>query len=351
VLFRIGKALGDINMKRFIILSQLFFVIMVSYHSVSAIEANTAKDRQIIVKIETFTPDNFSDIYRDEWKVKPAEIFGTLYLPEGDGPFPAVILYHGSGHPKRLGPWFKDLVPGLVGTGIAALVLDSYTNRDISSSAADQTKLSKATRVVDAFQALKKLASLSMIEENKIGISGYSFGGTVAMVAADMRLVEAGLAGGKKFAAHLPVYPSCQSQFRTLKLTGAPMLFLVGGLDDYTPAKYCVSYVERMVAEGYNAMIKVYPEAYHAWINDYGVNRCNRCVTFADCGQMYIEDDGHEVALNGKASTKDGWNQYIKAMFRTCAKRGVTLRVDQKARQDTLAATVKFFSTTLVLKK
>jgi dienelactone hydrolase len=305
----------------------------------------------MIVKIETFTPDNFSDIYRDEWKVKPAEIFGTLSLPEGDGPFPAVILYHGSGHPKRLGPWFKDLVPGLVGAGIAAFVLDSYTSRDISSSAADQTKLSKATRIVDAFQALKKLASLSMIDKNKIGISGYSFGGTVAMVSADTRLVEAGLAGGKKFAAHLPVYPSCQSQFRTLKLTGAPMLFLVGGLDDYTPAKYCVSYAERMVAEGYDAMIKVYPGAYHAWINDYGVNRCNRCVTFADCGQMYIEDDGHEAALNGKASTKDGWNQFIKTMFRTCGKRGVTLRVNKKARQDTLAATVKFFSTTLVLKK
>jgi dienelactone hydrolase len=129
------------------------------------------------------------------------------------------------------------------------------------------------------------------------------------------------------------------------------MLFLVGGLDDYTPAKYCVSYVERMVAEGYNAMIRVYPEAYHAWINDYGANRCNWCVTFADCGQIYIEDDGHEVVLNSKASTKDGWNQWIKTMFRTCAKKGVTLRFDEKARQDTLATTVKFFSTTLVIKK
>ena len=338
-------------MKRIVILSQLFLVMMISYHSVSEVEANTVKNNQMIVKIETFTPDNLSDIYRGEWKVKPAEIFGTLYLPEGEGPFSAAILYHGSGHPKRLELWFKDLVPGLVGAGIAAFVLDSYTSRGISSTAADQTQLSKATRLVDAFQALKKLASLSMIDENKIGISGYSFGGTVAMVAADMRLVEAGLAGGKKFAAHLPMYPSCQSQFRRLRLTGAPMLFLVGGLDDYTPAKYCESYVERMVAEGYNAKIKVYPEAYHAWINDYGVSRCNWCVTFADCGQMYIEDDGHEVALNGKASTKDGWNQFIKTMFQTCAKRGVTLRVDKKARQDTLATTIKFFSTTLGIRK
>lgn len=70
---------------------------------------------------------------------------------------------------------------------------------------------------------------------------------------------------------------------------------------------------------------------------------------FADCGQMYLEDDGHETALDGKASTKDGWEQYIKTIFRTCGKKGVTLRLDHKARQDTLETTVEFFTTTLVL--
>lgn len=338
-------------MKGIITFARLFFVIIISFHPVYATEGNTGTINQMIVTIPTFTPDNLSDIYRDEWKVKPVEISGTLYIPEGNEPSSAVILYHGSGHPKRLEPWFNDLVPRLVDAGIATFVLDSYTGRDISGTSADQTELSKATRLVDAFQALKKLASLSMIDENKIGISGYSFGGIVAMVSADLRLVEAGLAGGKKFAAHLPVYPSCQAQFRTLKLTGAPLLFLVGEFDDYTPAKYCLTYVERMVAEGYNARIKVYPEVYHAWINDYGVTRCHDCVTFADCGQIYLEDDGHEVALDGKTSTKDGWDEYVKTMFRTCGKRGVTLRLDQKARQDTLETTVNFFLKTLVTQK
>ncbi len=59
-------------MKRIVILSQFFFAIMISYHSVSAVEDYPAKNNQLIVKIETFTPDNLSDIYRDEWKVKPA---------------------------------------------------------------------------------------------------------------------------------------------------------------------------------------------------------------------------------------------------------------------------------------
>ena len=336
-------------MRGSIIISQLVFIMIISFHPVYAFEDGAGTINQRIVKFETYTPDNLSDIYRDKWKVKPVEISGELYLPGSVEPLPAVILYHGSGHPEKLQPWFNDLVPRLVSAGIAAFVLDSYTGRGISGTSADQSQLSKASRLVDAYQALKKLASLSMINENKIGISGYSFGGIVAMISADMRLIEAGLADGNMFAAHLPVYPSCQSQFRTLKLTGAPMMFLVGNLDDYTPAKYCLSYVERMRAEGTNVKIKVYPEAYHAWIINYGITRCNRCVTFADCGQMYLEDDGHETALDGKASTKDGWEQYIKTIFRTCGKKGVTLRLDHKARQDTLETTVEFFTTTLVL--
>ena len=338
-------------MRGAVFLSQVFIVILVSFYSVCAVEVYAEEIKQEYVKIESFTPDSLSDIYRGEWKVKPTEISGTLYLPEGDGPFPAVVLYHGSGHPKRLEKWFSELVPKLVGQRIAAFVLDSYTGRGISGTAAKQAKLSKATRLVDAFQALKKLASLPKIDGNRIGISGYSFGGIVAIVSADMRLVEAGLADGKKFAAHLPVYPSCQSQFRTLKLTGAPMLFLVGELDDYTPAKYCTTYVERMAAEGYNARIKIYPGAYHAWIVDYGITHCSSCVTFGGCGLIYIEDDGHETALDGKASTKESWKHFIETMFQTCGKRGVTLRINQKARQDTIATTVKFFSKTLASQK
>lgn len=335
-------------MKLIIGLLSIYFAILISYRSAYSVESNTGTINQRFVKIDTFTPDNFTEIYRNEWKIEPTEISGTLYFPDGDGPFPAVILYHGSGHPRRLEPWFRELVPGLVGAGIATFVLDSYTSRGILGTASDQTKLSKAARLVDAFQALKKLASLSMIDENKLGISGYSFGGIVAMVSADMRLVDAGLADDNKFVAHLPVYPSCQAQFRTLKLTGAPMLFLVGELDDYTPAKYCVDYVERMVRHGYNATIKVYPDAHHSWIINYGITRCNSCLTFGDCGLLYLEDDGHEVALNGKATTRDGWKQYVTTLSRNCGKRGVTLRVNQKARQDTLETTINFFSKTLV---
>ncbi len=309
---------------------------------------SAAMPQPLSLDIDTFTPNNLSDIYSGDWRMKPAKISGRLYLPSGSGPFPAVILYHGSGHPRGLQEWFDDVVPGLVKAGLAAFVLDSYTQRRISSTARDQTRLSKATRLVDAFQALKALAARSDIDGSLIGITGYSFGGIIAMISADKRIVDSGLAGGFQFAAHLPVYPSCQAQFRTLDFTGAPMLFLVGDADDYTPARYCQSYVDRIRAKGYYARIKSYPGAYHRWIVDDGVDRCHHCVTFAGCGPMYIEDDGHETGLDGKASTRDGWKAYIQTLYKACGKRGVTLGMDRSARQDTLVTTVRFFSEALL---
>ncbi len=339
-------------MRRSVILFMVFFAAaLCSFHPALAAEGDAGEIRREVVEFETYSPDTLNDIYSGRWRVKPVRISGTLYSSEGDEPAPAVVLHHGSGHPERLQPWFDDLTPKLVGAGIAVFVLDSFTGRGITSTGAKQARLSKATRICDAFQALKTLASLPRIDGARVGVSGYSFGGVVAMMSADARLVEAGLADGKKFAAHLPMHPSCQSQFRALKLTGAPMLFLVGELDDYLPPKYCVSYVERMVGEGYNAKIKVYPGAYHAWIVDYGVTYCKRCATFGDCGRIYIEEDGHEVALDGKLSTKDGWPRYIDTLLRTCGKRGATLRMNPEARLDAIEANVEFFSKTLASRK
>ena len=60
---------------------------------------------------------------------------GLLTLPDGPGPFPAVVLVHGSGSSNmdekiyKLTP-FKDLAEALAGHGIAAIRYDkrSYTH-------------------------------------------------------------------------------------------------------------------------------------------------------------------------------------------------------------------------------
>ena len=307
-------------------------------------DARGAKDE---LEFVSFAPGSIGQLYCDEWRVRPAKISGKLHLPPGDGPFPAVVLMHGSFDPKDLAPWFDELVPRLVDADIAAFVVDSFSGRGLSSTAEYPARLSRAARLVDAFRALSTLVPVDEIDERRIGITGYASGGTAALLAAHRQVIAARLAGGRSFIAHLPVYPSCQPRFRSLALSYMPMLLLTGGQDEYEPAEYCMDYVEQAASAGYDVRIKVYPEAQHAWINNYKMTYCQECVTFKECGPMYIEDSGHEFALDGRVSTKFGWGEYIEEVYRDCGTREMNLGINQEARTDTLTTTVNFFKENL----
>ena len=292
----------------------------------------------------TFTPSTISQIYRDDWRIRPRKISGELSLPPGDGPFPAVILYHGHYHVEDLDPWFKQLVPQLINAGIATFVIDSYTGRKITNTAYFEALLSRAARLTDLFMALNLLAKFDEIDEERIGITGYSVGGTTAILSANQRLNKTSLAKGRSFAAILPVYPNCQIRFRSNELTGASMLILAAGDDDYSPSAFCEEYVDEVAAAGFEVKIKTYDNIQHGWINEKDSTDCEDCMTFKDCGLMYIEENGHESALDGKITTLFGWQEYIETLYRICGETGVIFRSNQEAMQETLETTVRFFS-------
>ena len=66
---------------------------------------------------------------------------GTLTMPVGDGPFPAVVLVHGSGPNDRdetIGPSkpFCDLACGLASRGVAVLRYEKRTKQHVAKLAA-----------------------------------------------------------------------------------------------------------------------------------------------------------------------------------------------------------------------
>jgi pimeloyl-ACP methyl ester carboxylesterase len=112
---------------------------------------------------------------------------GTLSVPDGTGPFPAVVLVHGSGPINRDGDVFGHrpylvLADHLNRKGIAVL---RYDKRGVGKSSGKHGDATTADLADDAEAALRFLHGQPRIDAGRIGIVGHSEGGLIApMVAA-----------------------------------------------------------------------------------------------------------------------------------------------------------------------
>jgi hypothetical protein len=127
------------------------------------------------------------------------ELPGTLTLPKGEGPFPAVVLVHGSGPNDRdetIGPNkpFRDLAWGLASQGIAVLRYDkrTLTYRDQFSGEDILGLTLKEETVDDALAAAQLLRQTDRIDPARIFVLGHSQG---AMAAPRIGVGDPGLAG------------------------------------------------------------------------------------------------------------------------------------------------------------
>src|ERR1700688_127792 len=134
----------------------------------------------------------------------PWELPGTLAVPNGPGPFPAVVLVHGSGpedQDETIGPNrpFKDLAWGLASRGIAVLRYDKRTLRYGSRLRLDSGTFTVRDETVDDARAAVALATAQPeIDRRRIFVLGHSLGGTLAprIAQGDPRVAGLVLMGG-----------------------------------------------------------------------------------------------------------------------------------------------------------
>lgn len=123
-------------------------------------------------------------------------LHGILTLPAGTGPFPAVVLVHGSGpndQDETIGPNkpFRDLALGLASEGIAVLRYNKRTFERSRESVAINSRFTlKEEAIDDALAAVALLQSNKQIDPRRIYVLGHSLGGVAAprIAAAEPRI-------------------------------------------------------------------------------------------------------------------------------------------------------------------
>ncbi len=122
---------------------------------------------------------------------------GTLTLPEGDGPFPCVVLVHGSGPNDRdetllTNKPFRDIAWGLAQRGIAVYRYDkrSYTYNAEFQTGYELTIYDET--IDDAVEIAKLMAENEQIDAQNVFILGHSLGGYALPRVAEMTPFAAG---------------------------------------------------------------------------------------------------------------------------------------------------------------
>lgn len=118
--------------------------------------------------------------------VENFSLAGTLTLPEGEGPFPAVVLISGSGQQDRnetvfLHKPFLVLADHLTRNGIAVL---RYDDRGIGKSKGKTNNATSLSFADDAEAAVNYLLQRPEVNRKKIGLAGHSEGGLIAPIVA-----------------------------------------------------------------------------------------------------------------------------------------------------------------------
>ena len=104
-----------------------------------------------------------------------------LFVPEGRGPFPAVVVIHGSGTSQRDSFWYLTMTKYLKENGIVVLLPDK---RGSEQSEGNWRTASFEDLAQDTESAVAFLKGQSDINISYIGVIGMSQGGHIAPILA-----------------------------------------------------------------------------------------------------------------------------------------------------------------------
>ena len=115
------------------------------------------------------------------------------------------------------------------------------------------------------------------------------------------------------YLASLPMAADCYNiGFENPTPTPAKILFLLGGADDYTPAKFCVKYAEKMKKAGGDVEVIVKEGWHHDFYADTPPSKCSSCIHFNKCEEQFPEG----WILNDKGFITEKYEEPMAKFFK-----------------------------------
>ncbi len=281
------------------------------------------------------SPFEIHDILTCLEKLPETRIETELFLPQGEGPFGCVVALHGS---KGWAEHHQDHIDGWLEAGLAVCKVNSFTSRGIDATVDDQLSVTHAMMLVDAFRTRSALAKDPRI--GKIGIAGWSLGGTVALYSSWTPIIEI---LGSAFDAHLPFYPAAHIRPEIQKWSDSPMLILHGDADDWTP----LHLVEALMPQLPNATLQIYPGAHHSFDSEKELTWLPKAVRLRK-RTARIDKNGYmsgELFLGIRLPLNKRWQR--RWIIRILRNRGAHVEGDPVARADSLERAKQFLTNTI----
>ena len=224
-----------------------------------------------VIYYQTSTPFDVDVIFSGMDQAIPTTGLGYFTMPSNivdEQKVPAMVLLPGSG---GIAPGREHEYAELLNShGIAAFVVEYYEPRGLVKGTNYIIRVSGVTEfdlITDAYSALNLLASHPQIDNERIGVMGFSYGGMAARLAMDSRFTDQLTASGLQFGLHIDVYGPCFQNLQTTKTSGAPLLTLRGTQDRSNDLAACNERENEMRALGVQVETHIYPGAGHAWEN------------------------------------------------------------------------------------
>lgn len=139
------------------------------------------------IKIEeTLGHNNSYTSYIFSYPSDNLKIYGMMNIPEGDGPFPIVVLNHGYYNPSSFnsGDGTRTMADILATNGYITVASD-YRGHGQSEDNGQKRGGHRPEFAIDVLNLIASIKSIDKADSNRIGMWGHSMGGEVSLRTAE----------------------------------------------------------------------------------------------------------------------------------------------------------------------